>query len=149
MMKVILTETMDNLGIVGKEVNVAEGYARNYLFPKKLAVAATEANRKLLEKKRVKYEAKLAKDRAMAQEMAARLAAVTCIITGKVHEEERLYGSVGAKDIAECLAAKGIEIEKSAVRLAEPIKALGSYKVPIKLFADVKVEITVDVVPES
>ncbi|MBI5843498.1 MAG: 50S ribosomal protein L9 [Deltaproteobacteria bacterium] len=148
-MKVILTENIETLGIIGKEVNVADGYARNFLFPKRLAVIANDANMKALERKRIRYEAKVAKDRSFAQDLAAKLSSVTCVIAGKVHEDKRLYGSVAVKDIVEKLAEMGFELSKSTVRLEEPIKALGTYKVPIKLFADVKTEITVEVVPQD
>lgn len=148
-MKVILTENIETLGIIGKEVTVADGYARNYLFPKRLAVIANEANMKALEKKRVRYEEKLAKDRAFAQDLAGRLSTVTCVIPAKVHEESKIYGSVAVKDIVEKLAALGFELPKSAIRLEEPIKALGTYKVPVKLVGDVKTEITVEVVPQD
>ncbi|MEW5735626.1 MAG: 50S ribosomal protein L9 [Thermodesulfobacteriota bacterium] len=148
-MRVILTETIDELGIVGKEMNVADGFARNYLLPKKLAVPATEANRKALERKRIKYEEKIAKEKALAKEVAARLDGTQVTIAAKVADEEKLYGSVGVREIADALAQKGFEIPKTAIRLGEPIKFLGEYEVRVRLFAEVRANIVVNVVAEE
>ena len=148
-MKVILTENIDSLGIIGTEVMVADGYARNYLLPKNKAVLATEANRKVVDLKRVKWEEKIAKEKALAEEMAKRIAGVKVTLKAKVSEEDRLYGSIKVKDIQDALTAKGIEVQKSMILLAESIKALGSYKVPVRVFAGIKPEITVEVVPED
>ncbi len=147
-MKVILKETIDSLGIIGSEVRVADGYARNYLLPQNKAVAATSQNRKMLEKERTKFEIQIAKERKLAEEMAQRLQGVTCTIAAKVSEEDRLYGSVSVRDIVEALAKQDIVVEKRMVLLKEPIKAIGSFNVPIRVYKGVKPEITVQIVPE-
>ncbi len=147
MVKVILMETVESLGIIGKEVNVADGYARNYLLPRKKAVLATPQNRNLIEQARAKLELQQAKERETAEEMAKRLEGVTCRIESKVSEEDRLYGSVSVREIAEALARQGIEVEKRMILLEEPIKALGAYQIPIRVYKGVKPVITVEVVP--
>lgn len=148
-MKVILTQTIETLGIIGSEVDVANGYARNYLLPRKKAVPATDANRKRLEHERAKFEQQIAKEKATAQEMAARLEGVSCTIPARVADEDRLYGSVKVRDIVDALADQGIVVDKRKVLLTEPIKTLGSYTVPVRVYADVEPEITVEVVPEE
>jgi large subunit ribosomal protein L9 len=148
-MKVILTEAIASLGTVGDEVNVAKGYARNYLVPKKKAIMATAKNRKLFERQRLGLEKQLAGEQTKAEALSEQMRGAVCTIAGKVSEEDRLYGSVAARDIAEQLKAQGFEVDKSMVMLSEPIKTLGSYIVPIHLHADVTSEITVRVVPEQ
>ena len=147
-MKVILKETIDSLGIIGSEVNVADGYARNYLLPQKKAVPATPQNRRMLEHEKAKFEIQIAKERKVAEEMAQRLEGVVCKIEAKVSDEDRLYGSVSVRDIIEALAAQDISVEKRMILLTEPIKALGTYKIPIRVYKEVEPEITIDVVPE-
>jgi large subunit ribosomal protein L9 len=147
-MKVILKETIDSLGIIGTEVRVADGYARNYLLPQNKAVVATPQNRKILEQESAKFELQIAKERKLAEEMAQRLEGVVCTIAAKVSEEERLYGSVSVRDIVDTLANQDIVVEKRMVLLKEPIKAIGSYKVPIRVYKEVEPEITVEIVPE-
>ncbi|MEW6672528.1 MAG: 50S ribosomal protein L9 [Thermodesulfobacteriota bacterium] len=147
-MKVILKETIDSLGIIGSEVNVAAGYARNYLLPQKKAVPATPENRRMLEQEKAKLEIQIAKERKIAEEMAQRLEGVVCKLQAKVSEEDRLYGSITARDIVTALAAQDIQIEKRMVLLGEPIKTLGAFKVPIRIYTDVEPEITVEVTPE-
>lgn len=147
-MKVILKETIDALGIIGSEVDVAAGYARNYLLPQKKAVPATPENRKMLEQEKVKLEIQIAKERKIAEEMAQRLEGVVCKIQAKVAEEDRLYGSVSVRDIVDALAAQDVKVEKRTVLLTEPIKNIGTYKVPIRVYTDVEPEITVEVTPE-
>lgn len=147
-MKVILKETIESLGIIGSEVEVARGYARNYLLPQNKAVPATLQYRRILEQERKKFELQIAKEKAFAQEMAQRLEAVAVQISAKVHEEDRLYGSVTARDIADALAAKDIEMEKRMILLKEPIKTTGTFKVPIRVYNEVEPEITVEIVPE-
>jgi len=142
-MKLILTETVDALGIVGQEVEVKRGYARNYLLPKKLAVPSTQANLDMLAKKRATYEAKVAKETEAARELAARLADVTITIKAKVAEEEKLYGSVTTRDIQASLAELGFEVDKKQILLPEPIKVLGVFGVPVRLYPGVKPEIKV------
>jgi len=147
-MKIILKETIDSLGIIGTEVRVADGYARNYLLPQDKAVVATPQNRKILEQESAKFELQIAKERKLAEEMAQRLEGVVCKIAAKVSEEDRLYGSVSVRDIVDTLANQDIIVEKRMVLLKEPIKAIGSYNVPIRVYNDVEPEITVEIVPE-
>jgi large subunit ribosomal protein L9 len=147
-MKVILKETIDSLGIIGSEVNVAKGYARNYLLPQEKAVLATPQNRKLMEKERTKFDLQIAKERNLAEQMAQRLEGVKCTIAAKVSEENRLYGSISVRDIVDALAAQDIVIERRMVLLKEPIKEIGSYKVPIRVYKEVEPKIIVEIVPE-
>ena len=147
-MKIILKETIDSLGIIGSEVSVADGYARNYLLPQNKAVRATPQNRKILAQESAKFELQIAKERKLAEEMAQKLEGVTCSIAAKVSEEDRLYGSVSVRDIVDALAGQDIVVEKRMVLLKEPIKSIGSYKIPIRVYKDVEPEITVEIVPE-
>jgi large subunit ribosomal protein L9 len=148
-MKVILTQTIESLGIIGSTVEVKPGYARNYLMPQKKAVPATPQNRRRLELEKTKFDLQIAKERKLAEEMAQRLEGVVCRIPAKVAEEDRLYGSVTARDVIDALAAQNITIEKRMLLLTDPIKQLGSYKVPIRVYKGVEPEITVDVVAEG
>ena len=148
-MKIILTDTVASLGTVGDEVNVAKGYARNYLVPKKKAIMATAKNRKLFERQRSGLEKQLAGEQTKAKALSEEMRGAVCTIAEKVSEDDRLYGSVAARDIAEQLKAQGFEVDKSMVMLSEPIKTLGSYIVPIHLHADVTSEISVRVVPDQ
>ncbi len=147
-MKIILKETIESLGIIGSEVTVADGYARNYLLPQNKAVLATPENRKMLEQDRAKFELQIAKEKGLAEEMAKRLEGVTCKIAVKVSEEDRLYGSVSTRNIADALANQDINVEKKMILLTEPIKNIGTYKIPIRVYKDVEPEIIVEVVPE-
>jgi large subunit ribosomal protein L9 len=147
-MKLILTETIESLGIIGSEVTVADGYARNYLLPRKKAVLATPQNRKMLEKERAKFELQIAKEKGLAEEMAKRLEGVVCRVHAKVSEEDRLYGSITTRDIADALASQDIKVEKRMIILSEPIKTIGTFKVPIRVYKGVKPEIVVEVIPE-
>jgi large subunit ribosomal protein L9 len=147
-MKVILKETINSLGIIGSEVMVADGYARNYLLPQDKAVLATPQNRRKMEQEHAKFELQIAKERKLAEEMAQKLEGVSCQIAAKVSDEDRLYGSVGVRDIIDALAGQDIVVEKRMILLQEPIKALGSYKVPIRVYKEVEPEITVEIVPE-
>ena len=148
-MKVILTETIESLGIIGSEVDVAKGYARNYLLPQKKAVLATPANQKMLELEKKNFELQIAKERKIAEEMAERLEGVRCTISAKVSEEDRLYGSIGVRDIIDALAREGIQVEKRMVLLKETIKNTGTFNIPIRVYRDVEPEITLEVVPEQ
>jgi large subunit ribosomal protein L9 len=148
-MEVILREHVDNLGRRGEVVKVADGYARNYLLPRKLALLATEGNRKQIERERSKFETKEAEEQTAAQALAERLAAVEIVIARKVGETQALYGSVTTADIAEGLTAKGFEIERRKLQLGEPIKQLGEFDVPVKLHRDVSARVKVKVVAEG
>ena len=147
-MKVILKETISSLGIIGSEVTVADGYARNYLLPQNKAVLATPQNRRRMEQERAKFEIQIAKERKLAEEMAAKLESVVCTIPAKVSEEDRLYGSVGVRDIINALADQDIVVEKRMVLLKEPLKEVGSFKIPIRVYKEVEPEITVEITPE-
>jgi large subunit ribosomal protein L9 len=148
-MKVILTQTIESLGIIGSEADVKPGYARNFLLPQKKAVVATPQNRRRLMLDKAKFELQIAKERKLAEEMAQRLEGVVCRITAKVAEDDRLYGSVTARDVIDSLAAQNITVEKRMLLLSEPIKQLGSFKVPIRVYKGVEPEITVEVVAEA
>ena len=147
-MKVILKETINSLGIIGSEVEVADGYARNYLLPQNKAVLATAQNRKILEQEKSKFEVQIAKEKKIAEEMAEMLQGVECRISAKVSDEDRLYGSVAVRDIIDALAKQDIKIEKRMVLLKEAFKTTGTFKVPIRVYKDVEPEITVEIVPE-
>jgi large subunit ribosomal protein L9 len=144
-MEVILREHVDNLGRRGDLVKVADGYARNYLLPRKLALLATDGNKKVIEREKVKFDAKEAEEQKVAQAVADRLATVEIEITRKVGETDALFGSVTNADVAESLAAKGFDIDRRKVQLHDPIKKLGEYTVPVKLHRDVTVTVTVKV----
>ena len=147
-MKVILKETINSLGIIGSEVEVADGYARNYLLPQDKAVMANARNRKILEQERSKFEVQIAKEKKIAEEMAEMLQGVECRIAAKVSDEDRLYGSVSVRDIIDALAKQDIKIEKRMILLKEAFKNTGTFKVPIRVYKDVEPEITVEIVPE-
>jgi large subunit ribosomal protein L9 len=148
-MEVILRETVDNLGRRGEIVKVADGYARNYLLPRKLALLATEGNRKHVERERKIVEAREADEKGQADAIGARIAAVDITIARRVGETEALYGSVTGADIADYLKAKGFEIDRRKLILPEPIKTLGEHAVPLKLHRDVTVPLKVKVVKEG
>ena len=148
-MRVILKETIDTLGIAGSECDVAAGYGRNYLLPQGKAIIATPQNRKVMEQAKAKLELQIAKERKIAEEMAAKIKDIVCTIKAKVHEEERLYGSVTTHDIKASLNSQDILLERRSILLAEPIKEIGEYKVPIRLYKDVEPEITVKVIAEE
>ena len=148
-MEVILREHVDNLGRRGEVVKVADGYARNYLLPRKLALVVTEGNKKQIERERVKFEAKELEEKKVADAVADRLKNVEVEIARKVGETEALYGSVTTGDIADALAAKGYDIEKRRVHLQEPIKKLGEFEIPVRLHRDVTVPLKVRVVAEG
>jgi large subunit ribosomal protein L9 len=148
-MKVILTESIESLGTIGDEVNVAKGYARNYLIPQNKAIVSTANNRKVFERRRAQLEHQLAKEATEAEMIAEKIRGAVCTIAGKVSEGDRLYGSVSTRDIAEELKSQGFDVDKGMVMLSEPIKNLGSYIVPIRLYTNISPEITVRVVPEQ
>jgi large subunit ribosomal protein L9 len=148
-MEVILREHVDNLGRRGEVVKVADGYARNYLLPRKLALLVTEGNKKQIERERAKFDAKEADEKRVVEALAERLAGVEVVIARRVGETDALYGSVTAADIVEALNAKGFEIDKRKLQLAEPIKKVGELKIPVKLHRDVTVAVTVRVVAEG
>jgi large subunit ribosomal protein L9 len=148
-MEVILREHVDNLGRRGEIVKVAEGYARNYLLPRKLALAVTEANKRQIERERHAAEAREIEEKSAAEAVAARLMQIEIEIPRRVGENDTLYGSVTTADIAQALHAKGFEVEKRKVQLAEPIKALGQVTVPVKIHREVTAQVVVKIVPEQ
>ena len=148
-MEVILREDVDKLGNRGQMVKVAAGYARNFLLPKRLAVAATESNKKIVEQERQAHLRREAKEHADAGDLAKLLSMVTVTISQKAGENDQLFGSVTAKDVSEGLDKQGYTIDRRKVQLHEPIKTLGEHKVPVRLHRDVTAEITVNVVKEE
>ena len=140
---------MDNLGRRGEVVKVADGYARNYLLPRKLALPVTEGNKKQVERERAKFDAKEAEERQVGEACRAAPGAVGVVIARRVGDTEALYGSVTTADIAEALAAKGFEIDRRKLQLAEPIKQIGEVDVPVKLHRDVTATVKVRVVKEE
>src|SRR5260370_31155271 len=148
-MEVILREDVEKLGARGQLVKVTSGYARKFLLPQKLAVAATEANKKIVEQERqahLRREAKLVAD---ASDLAKMMTDVRVTISQKAGENEQLFGSVTSKDIAEALEKQGYTIDRRKVVLEEPIKTLGEFKVPLRLHREVTTDITVNVVKEE
>jgi large subunit ribosomal protein L9 len=148
-MEVILREHVDNLGRRGDVVKVAEGYARNYLLPRKLALAVTDNNKRQIERERKLAEAQDAEERGQAEAIAQRLTQLEIEIARRVGEQHTLYGSVTSADIAHALAAKGFEIDKRKIQLPDPLKALGETTVPVKIHRDVTAHVRVKVVAEN
>jgi len=148
-MEVILKEDVEKLGARGDLVKVASGYARNFLLPKRLAVPATDSNKKIIEQERQAHLRKEAKLAGEAQDLAKLMANVTVSISQKAGENDQLFGSVTSKDIAEALEKQGYTIERRKIVLDEPIKTLGEFKIPLRLHRDVTSEITLNVVKES
>ena len=148
-MEVILREDIENLGTRGQVVKVAPGYARNFLLPKRMAVAATESNKKIVEQERQAHLRKEAKVQGEAQELAKIMTGATVRIAQKAGENDQLFGSVTSKDIAEALAAQNYNIDRRKIQLDEPIRQLGEYKVAVRLHKDVTAEITVVVAKEE
>ena len=148
-MDIILREDIDNLGVRGDVVKVAPGYARNFLLPKKLAVVATDSNKKIVEQERQAHLRKEAKLQGEAQDLAKLVNGVSVTIKQKSGENDQLFGSVTSKDVADALAAKGFTIDRRKIQLDEPIKSLGEFKVPVKLHKEVTAEVTVVVAKEE
>jgi len=148
-MEIILREHVENVGKRGEIVKVADGFARNYLLPRKLALLATEGNKKHVERERKIMEGREAEEKGQADAIAARLSAIEILIARRVGDTEQLYGSVTASDIADFLKAKGFEIDRRKLILPEPIKAIGAHTVPLKLHREVTVPLTVKVVREG
>ena len=148
-MEVILREHIDNLGARGDVVKVAAGYARNYLLPRKLALAVTEANRKQIEREKKVAEVEDAQEKSTAEAYGQRLEALEIEIARRVGDNNTMYGSVTSADIAHALAAKGFEVDKRKIQLPDPIKALGEVQVPVKVHREVTVQVRVKVVAEQ
>lgn len=147
-MEIILRDHVENLGARGQIVKVADGYARNYLLPRNLALPATEGNKKRVERERKIAEAREAEERAASEAIATRLTALELTFTRRVGETEQLYGSVTSQDIADALKAKGFELDKRKILLPDAIKALGEATVPVKLHREVTAQVKVIVAKE-
>jgi len=148
-MEVILRDHVEKLGKRGEIVKVADGYARNYLLPRKLALPATEGNRKHVERERKIMETREAEEKSQAEAIASRLSTVDITIARRVGDTEQLYGSVTAADIAEFLKTKGFDIDRRKLILPEPIKTVGEHNVPLKLHREVSAPLKVKVVKEG
>ena len=148
-MEVILKEHVEHLGRRGEIVKVANGYARNYLLPRKLALAVTDENKRQIEREKARAEAKDAEELKEAQALAAKVEKADIAIARRVGEGQTLYGSVTTADIADALAARDIVVDRRKIQLAEPLKALGEHAVPVKIHRDVTVQLRVKVVPQT
>ena len=148
-MDVILREHVDHLGRRGEIVKVSDGYARNYLLPRKLALPATDGNRRHVERERKIMETREAEEKSQAEAIAARLSTVDITLARRVGDTEQLYGSVTGADIAEYLKGKGFEIDRRKLILPEAIKTIGEHDVPLKLHREVTVPLKVKVVREG
>jgi len=148
-MEVILREDIEKLGHRGEVVKVAPGYARNFLLPKKLAVAATASNKKIVEQERDAYLRREAKAKNEAEDLGRMLAGVKITITQRAGDEGHLFGSVTAKDIADGLERQNYTIDRRKIQLEDPIKNTGDYKIPVRLHREVTAELNVSVVAEQ
>jgi len=148
-MKVILKQNVESLGKAGDVVKVADGHARNFLIPKGLATEANTRNLKSFEHEKQRILQQAEKIQKQAEEMAGRLRGVTCTVARRVGEQEKLFGSVGAKDIEEALLNQGVEIDRKNILLDEPIKTLGEFPVRVRLSAGLTAEVKVIVVAET
>jgi large subunit ribosomal protein L9 len=148
-MEVILREEVENLGRRGDLVKVAAGYARNFLLPKRLAVAATESNKKIVEQERQAHLRRDAKEISEAQDLAKMMSSASVTISQKAGENDHLFGSVTAGDIAASLEKQGYNIDRKKVHLDEPIKQLGDHKASVRLHREVVIEIPVHVIRED
>jgi large subunit ribosomal protein L9 len=147
--KIILTSTVPSLGTPGMVVEVARGYARNFLIPQGKAMEANPGNLARFETQRSKYEQQMEREKEAARNLADRLGEVSLTIAQRVGESERLYGSVTSAVIAQALEEKGFAIDRKQLELEEPIKKLGTYQVTVRLAPEVKVQVQVEVVPEN
>jgi large subunit ribosomal protein L9 len=143
---VILLDTVEKLGKAGDQVTVAGGYARNFLIPRGLAVAATPGNLRALSQLKARAAKRQDRELQEARERADRLGSVTLTFARAAGEQDRLFGSVTAQDIVEALAKEGVSVNRKRILLAEPIKALGEVRVPVRLYADISAEVRVTVV---
>lgn len=148
-MEIILQEDVEKLGTRGQVVNVKEGYARNYLLPRKLAIVADASNMKRLEKMRAAFAKKEATERESAQKQAEQLSAVALKLSRKAGENEQLFGSVTAGDVADALKAQGYEIDKRKIQLDVPIKTIGEFPITLKLYRDITATVKLTVEREA
>ena len=148
-MKIVLREDVDKLGERGQVVNVAPGYARNFLFPKALALEATPGNMRQIELRKKVWVVREAREAEEANKVAARMGELKLVIAKKVGEHDALYGSVTSQEIADLLKAKGVEVDRRKIQLQEPIRSVGTFEVTIKIHRQVGAKVSVEVVPES
>ncbi len=146
-MKVILIENVSSLGKVGDIVQVAAGYGRNFLVPRKVAIEATPGNLQLLERQREVFLNKTQKDKKVAEELRLKIETLACTLPHKAGESEKLFGSITSKDLQDYLEQQGISIDRRKIHLPHPIKSLGSYTVPVKLHSDIIANLKVNVIP--
>ena len=149
MIEVILKEPVDHLGSRGDVVKVADGFARNYLLPRKLALQVTAGNQRQIDAEKKRAAEREAQDRSVAEAIASRLGQTECVVARRVGEKDALYGSVTSADIAHALETKGFQVDKRKITLAEPLKAIGEVTVPFKVHRDVTANLKVKVVPEA
>ena len=148
-MEVILCADVPKLGHRGEVVTVAEGYARNYLLPRKMAVMASAGNKKVIEQEKAAAVRREVSDKAQAEQLAKMLADVTVVVARKAGEEDQLYGSVTSIDVAEALQAKGYSVDRRKIQLEDPIRTLGEFQVPLRLHRDVEAAVKLQVVRET
>jgi large subunit ribosomal protein L9 len=148
-MEVILKQAIEKLGEEGEQVNVANGYARNYLLPKGLAVKATKQNIAILQHEKNVIEQKEKKEIKGAQKIANKIRSLSCVLKRQVGEKDKLFGSVTSNDIADFLRENGVEIDRKKIQLEEPIKSLGTTRVPIKIHPEITVELKIKVQKEE
>jgi large subunit ribosomal protein L9 len=148
-MEVILKEDVDNLGHRGDVVKVAEGYGRNFLLPRKLAMQATETNKAVIEQMKSSAARRSASEKAVAEALVTKLEPIVLSFTRKSGEEGRLFGSVTSADIAAGLASNGFEVDRRKIQLPEPLKTVGDFNVGIKLHREVTAQVKVKVVAEA
>ncbi|MDR2946989.1 MAG: 50S ribosomal protein L9 [Candidatus Adiutrix sp.] len=148
-MEIILIKDVDNLGLSGQVLNVAPGYARNFLLPGGAALLATPGNLKMLAKKRAEFEARAKAEKDQAVDLKNKMAEVRLVFRRKTGEKGKLYGAVTAMDIAEALLAAGHNIDRKRLRLSEPLKSVGEFEVPVRLHAEITATFRVSVQPED
>jgi large subunit ribosomal protein L9 len=144
-MKLILKEDVENLGLMGSVVEVKDGYGRNFLIPRNFAVEANPKNIRHFEHQKKSIEVKVKKVRKSAEDIAEQLSQMTLSLEARAGEEDKLFGSVTTKDIAEAISQKGVEVDRRKILLDEPIRRLGSYEVPIKIHQDVIANVKLEV----
>jgi len=147
-MKIILKQDHENLGASGEIVEVKDGFARNYLIPRQIAMQATPQNMKVYEQLKQRDQIKQTKEKKAAEELADKLKDVSITATVSVGEEDKVFGAVTSQNIADLLQSKGFELDRRKIQLDEPLKALGVYEIPIKLHQEVEANIKVWVVKE-
>ena len=147
-MEIILRKGMENLGKSGEVVTVKDGYARNFLIPRGFALKATPGNLKVVEEEKKAQKRRIEKEKRNAQELARRLSTISCTVSVRIGEDEKMFGSVTNSDIAKALEIEGIKIDKKTIELASPIREIGVFHVPVKLHPEVTVDVKVWVVKE-